>query len=138
MSWSADTEQTALRLTYTTRTVTLALGGSLFDSARDFNRRVTGGTRSDLFAVAYAADTSSLDASVRWSINDLWNVGANYRAYDNDGSFAVRRDDVLGYVERSLTPRYTVRLSYRNIDYAERGTENYDADILEATLRLGF
>ena len=50
----------------------------------------------------------------------------------------MKRDDALGFVEVGLAQRYTARLSYRYLNYAEGGIESYDADIVELALNLDF
>lgn len=136
--WADDNEQSDLRLSYTGERLMLSVGASVVDLSRDFERLVTGGSRQDLFSVAYAADTSFIDAAASYRLRDTVTIGGNYRAYDNDGSFDVKRDDALGFVELGLSRRYTARLSYRYLNYAEGGIESYDADIVELSLNFGF
>lgn len=136
--WADDTVQTDLRLNYASDRLTWSVGATVVDLSRDFQRLVIGGTRQDLFDVAYAADTSYVDAAVSWKMRDDLALGANYRAYDNDGSFNVKRDDALGFVDIGLPRNFLLRLSYRYLNYGEGGIEYYDADIVEAALRLNF
>lgn len=137
-NWLTEVRQSDIRIVHQSKKLALSAGASVIDVTRDFERLVTGGSRQDLFSVSYAADTSFLDASARWSINEQWTVGAYYRAYDNDGSFRVTRDDRLGFVERKLPRNYVLRVSHRSVDYDEASIDDYDADIIEATIGFGF
>ncbi len=137
-AWSADTGNTTARLSYTSKSFVFGFGGSKIERSQDFQRVVVGGFRRDLFNVIYDAETAYADAGLRWNFTQRWALGGSYRLYDNDGSFDVNRDDATIFVESKLLRRYTLRVSYRNIDYSEGGIEAYDADLVEATLRFDF
>ena len=137
-AWSADTSNTTARLSYTGISLVFGFGGSMIERSQDFRRVVLGGFRRDLFNVIYDAETVYADAGLRWNFTQRWAVGGSYRLYDNDGSFDVNRDDGTIFVESNLLRHYTLRLSYRNVDYSEGGIEAYDADLIEATIRFDF
>jgi hypothetical protein len=133
--WKSDTEQTDVRLTYTSDRLTLSAGASLVDLQRDIDQLVTGGFRQDLFAISYSADADFWDGSARWRLTDSVDLAASYRAYDNKGSFRVDRDDARASVEVALPGNYRAQLSYRNVDYEEDQLESFDADIWEIALK---
>ena len=78
--WADDSEQSDLRLSYASERLMLSVGASIVDLSRDYERLVTGGSRQDLFSVAYAADTSFIDAAVSYRLRDALTIGGNYRA----------------------------------------------------------
>jgi predicted porin len=133
--WESDTEQTDVRLTYSTDRLTVSVGAALVDLQRDIDQLVTGGFRQDLFAISYAADADFWDGSVRWRLTDRIDLAASYRTYDNDGSFSVDRDDARAAVEVALPDNYGLQLSYRNVDYEEDQLESFDVDIWEVALK---
>lgn len=137
-AWTSETRETAARVTYAGRALTVSAGVTIVDVSRDFERRVRGGFREDLFRVFYDADTDYLDATARWRVDARWTVGAALRLYDNGGSFNVKRDDAEGYAEYGLTNGYAIRGGYRYINFAEGGIEDYDTDIVEVAIRLSF
>ena len=137
-SWSTDTRQSGLRLSYATADLSVSLGAWVLDGSRHFERLVTGGTRQDLFDVDYSADTTYADAALRWTLDERWQLGGAWRHYDNDGDFPVNRDDLEGFVEIALPREYALRLSWREVDFEEDRIETYDARILEAAVRLAF
>jgi hypothetical protein len=134
--WSASSRQTTLRLSRNLENIGWSVGGTLVDSTQEYQRLVSGGSRQDLFDVAYAADTSYVDASLNWRIEQRWTVGAYWRRYGNDGSFDVSRDDWRALFDVKLPRNYSLAFSYRRVDYVEGGLEYYDADIIEAVLRI--
>ena len=133
--WTARNEQTDLRYAYETERLWLSAGLSLIDLERDFDQLVTGGTRQDLFAVAYRADATLFDGRIKYRTTDSISIGGNIQIYDNNGSFATDRQDISAFVEFDLPRDYSVRSAYRNIDYNE-DLEDYDADILEIAFGL--
>jgi len=133
--WNSDTKQTDIRLTHTTDRLTLSVGAAWVDLQRDIDQLVTGGSRQDLFAIDYSADADFWDGSASWRLTDRIDLAASYRAYDNNGSFQVDRDDTRASVEVALPDNYRLQLSYRNVDYKEDQLESFDADIWEIALK---
>lgn len=131
--WQAETEQTQLRVGYDTRELSVSLGYSLIDVTRQIDQLVQGGSRTNLFNIFYEADSDFLDARLRYAVNDRVTVGGLARLYDNDGSFALSRDDYRAYVDFTLGEGYLVHLGYRTMDYDEQAFnfDDYDADIAE-------
>jgi hypothetical protein len=132
--WQSETEQTDVRLSYMSDRLTASIGVALVDLERDIDQLVSGGFRQDLFAISYAADADFWDGSVRWRVTDRAALQASFRAYDNDGSFSVERDDVRAGVDVTLPDNYHLQLSYRNVDFEEDSLESFDADIWEIAL----
>ena len=136
--WSHDSSQTSLRIAYSTEKLLVSAGATRADSDRDFTRLVTGGSRQDLFNVAYEADTSYDDVQFRWSARERVDLGASARRYDNDGSFPVQREDVRLFISLGIADGYVLDLSWRDVDYKEDSIESYDATLIETALRLEF
>lgn len=137
-SWSSDVRQTSLRLTYTSERWVLSAGVSDYDGRRQVKQSVTGGTRRDLFAYTWIAQTSNADASLVFKANERWTFGGAFRRYDNEGSIDVSRTELSGFAEVLLPKNYALRLNIRDIDFGEDNIESYDARIVEAALRLAF
>lgn len=131
--WDAETEQTQLRLGYETRELSVSLGYSLVDVTRQIDQLVQGGARTELFNIFYEADSDFLDARLRYAVNERVTVGGMARLYDNDGSFALERDDYRAFVDLTLNKGYLVHFGYRTVDYDEQtfNFDDYDADIAE-------
>lgn len=134
--WASDTEQTAVRLSYGNARLQVSGGYTSVDTARSVDQLVTAGFRQDLFLIGYTADSTFVDASARWQINDTISIGGDIRRYENDGSFAVDRDDFRAFVDLRLTDDYSLEIAYREFDYLEDVFDDYDAEILEVALRL--
>jgi hypothetical protein len=135
-AWSADTEQTDLRISYRRDRLDLSGGYGRVDVTRAVDRLVTAGTRQDLFAIAYEAESEFVDASARWELNSRFAVGGDLRSYDNRGSFAIARDDLRAFLDVKLSRDYTLQIQYRDLDYSEDSFDAYDAEILEVAVRL--
>lgn len=131
--WDAETEQTQLRLGYEIQDLSVSLGYSLIDVTRQIDQLVQGGSRTELFNIFYEADSDFLDARLRYAVNERVTVGGMARLYDNDGSFALERDDYRAFVDLTLEGGYLVHFGYRTVDYDEQtfNFDDYDADIAE-------
>lgn len=134
--WESNTEQTDIRFELALERLTLVAGYSSIDLENRIDQLVTGGFRQDLFAIRYEADADFWDASADFRVNDRLRLSGAFRAYENDGSFRVARDDVRLAAHYTLPQDYVVGLSYRNVDFSEGGLEEFDADIWEVTLRF--
>ena len=134
--WATDTDQTAIRVSYRNERLQLSGGYTSVDTARSVDQLVTAGFRQDLFLINFTADSVFFDASARWIINDTISIGADVRRYENDGSFAVDRDDLRAFVDVRLTDEYSLEVAYREFDYLEDVFDDYDAEILELAIRL--
>ena len=133
--WSAKNEQTDVRFRYRAERLQFSVGASIIDLARDFEQLVTGGTRQDLFPVAYRGDTTFYDGTIAFQSTESMTLGGSFRKYDNDGSFDSDRRDFNVYAEYDLPGNHRLRLSYQNVDY-EDAIERYDTDILEMGVGL--
>ncbi len=134
--WSAEVRQTTLRISHSIADVMLSLGSSWIENSQDYRRLVSGGSRQELFDIRYLADTSYVDAGLRWQVDERWSLGGHWRQYDNDGSFNVSRDDWRAFVDVALPRNFALSFSYRDIRYDEDALETYDAGIFEAAIRL--
>ena len=134
--WASDTEQTAIRLSYRDARLQVSGGFTSVDTARSVDQLVTAGFRQDLFLISYTADSTFLDASARWLVNDTISIGGEVRRYENDGSFVLDRDDFRAFVDVRLTDDYSLEFAYREFDYLEDTFDDYDAEILEVAVRL--
>jgi hypothetical protein len=106
------------------------------DTSRSVDQLVTAGFRQDLFLISYTADSTFVDASARWLVNDTISIGGEVRRYENDGSFVLDRDDFRAFVDVRLTDDYSLEFAYREFDYLEDTFDDYDAEILEVAVRL--
>jgi hypothetical protein len=134
--WAADTEQADLRLGFKADRLDLSTGYTSIDASRGVDQLVVGGTRTDLFRIAYQADSALTDFSARWRPGARVAVGGELRAYDNRGSFRLARDDRRVFVTTVVASEYSLEVAYREIDYTEDAFDAYDAGILELALRL--
>jgi hypothetical protein len=129
--WSADSDDVALRLGYNDPKLDLSVGYSLIDLEREIDQLVTGGSRQELFAIFYQADSDFIDGRVRFEATDRLTLGADLRIFQNDGSFGLERTDYRGYFEVSFGPSYVLHVGYRTVDYDE---DTYDFDDYDANL----
>ena len=134
--WTGDTEQTDLRLSYAGETLSVSAGYGQVEYARRIDQAVSGGSRVDVFAIAYGADADFVDASLRWQLGAKVATGAYARRYENAGSYALERDDWRAFVEVALRGNYLLQLAKRSIDYDEDGFDDYNAELVE--LALGY
>jgi predicted porin len=134
--WISESRQSDIRLTHASERLTVSVGASFVELEREVDQLVTGGFRQDLFAISYGADADFWDGAVRWHVTDQVDLTASYRAYDNEGSFRVDRDDVRAGVEFMLPADYALMLSYRNVDYNEDDLESFDVDVWELALKF--
>ena len=77
-----------------------------------------------------------LDAAVNWRASDRLAFGATAQRYDNEGSFAVDREDLRLYVGGDTGRALRWNLAYRYVDFEEGGGREFDADLVELTLGL--
>ncbi len=133
-SWSSKTEQADFRLSYQNGPLTAAFGASFVVIDRSMDQLVTGGTRQDLFLIRYDADADTVDGSIRWAVSERLALSASLRDYDNEGSFAVERQDALLGARIDLSRGFGLDLSYRYVNFDEDDLENFDADIWQASL----
>ena len=61
--WAADTEQTAVRMSYRNTRFLVSGGYTAVETARSMDQLVTAGFRQNLFLIGYSADSSFADAS---------------------------------------------------------------------------
>ena len=134
--WRADTAQTDVHAAYRNESIELLAGAGRVQLERDAQPLVTAGTRQDLFLIDYDADARFWDVSLSWFLNRQLMLGGSLRSYDNRGSYTLDRDDLRLYADVAVGEDYTLRLSYRDVEYAEDPFDAYDAQILEVGLRL--
>ncbi len=136
--WAIDTEQTAVRLAYRDARLQVSGGYTAVDTARSIDQLVAAGFRQDLFVIRYTADSSFIDTSARWVVNDNLAIGGDIRRYENGGSYALDRDDFRAFAGFRLSDDYTLEIAYRELDYLEDIFDDYDAEILELAIRLNW
>ena len=134
--WDASTMRWDARVRYSVPTLQASLGYGQHDVERQIDQLVFFGAATRLFPIDYEADSDFLDARVEWRPVTEWVVGATALLYENDGSFAVERDDLRVWAERLFAPGWSVGGTYRLVDYQE-GTfrlDDYEADVVELFL----
>ena len=135
--WQAETEKIAIRVGCRVDDVEISAGYTLIDIERQIDSLVN---EVLLFDDLYRADTDFLDARVRWAVNDRLTLGAAARLYENDGSFALEREEYRAFLETRLMSKYLLGLTYRTIDYDEvaESFDDYSADIAEISIGYRF
>jgi hypothetical protein len=134
--WAGETEQTSIRVSYDTGNINLGFGLGAIDISRDIEQLVTGGSRQDLFSIAYRADSELFDANARWRLNDRLTLGLAFHDYQNGGSYALDRTDLRAYVEIDLQDNYFLQLRARSVEYDEDAYDRYEADSLEVAFGI--
>ena len=134
--WDSETTRSTLRLGYSRSDLMVSFGYSVVEMEREIAHLVTGGALRPFFDIAYASDSDFLDGRVRWSPDNRWTVGGSFRIYENDGSFALERDDYRAFVEFALSEHYVGGLTYRQVEYDEAAFdfEDYEAEIIEISI----
>lgn len=130
--FEGSVEQADLRLSYQKEGFSVAAGWGRTKIEHQIDATIVFGTVPTFLPVNYLSDADFLDGRVAWR-GGRWHLGLDLRLYENDGSFAMERDDFRGYVEFDLSERYLVRVAHRTVDYNEirANFDDYDADITE-------
>ncbi|MDX1996683.1 MAG: hypothetical protein SF066_03105 [Thermoanaerobaculia bacterium] len=130
--FEGSVEQADLRLSYQKEGFTVAAGWGRTKTEHQIDATIFFGTVPTFLPVNYLSDADFLDGRVAWR-GGRWHLGLDLRRYENDGSFAMEREDFRGYVEYDLSERYLVRIAHRTVDYNEirANFDDYDADITE-------
>ncbi len=139
--WESTTDQVDVRVAYAGERLQASAGVALVDIEHEIDQVVQGDIlafRQDLFLIRYEANSSFWDATLSYALDDRWRLQGSFRAYDNDGSFDVERDDIRAGVSVTLPQDYILDFGYRNIDYAEDDIEHFDADVWEMSLRINW
>jgi|CXWL01.1.fsa_nt_gi hypothetical protein len=125
-------DQADLRLSYTKEGFSVAAGWGRTKIDHEIFQTLVFGTVPTPFPIAYNSDADFIDGRVAWK-GGRWHLGVDLRLYENDGSFAMERDDFRGYVEYDVTERYLLRIAHRTVDYNEirANFDDYNADITE-------
>lgn len=138
--WESDYDKADLNVNYRAENLYAGFGWGRIEIDRSIFQLVVtlpgfGGGQELPRDIDYAAESDFLTGHLRWNIDELWTVGGNGRLYENDGSFALEREDYRIYGELNLGA-YALQLGYRTIDYDEDefDFDDYDADILEASV----
>lgn len=112
----------------------ISLGYTRLESRRNVAQLVSGGTRQELFPVAFEAESEFVNGSARVQVSDWLGAGGRFRVFENGGSFSRSRDDLSGFVELGFGTNYVLDLSYLIVDYGEDGFDDFDARILEVSI----
>lgn len=130
--FEGSVEQADLRLSYTKEGFSASAGWGKTKIDHKIDATIVFGTVPTFLPVNYRSDADFLDGRVAWK-GGRWHLGLDLRLYENDGSFALERDDYRGYVEFDLTEKYLLRIAHRTVDYNEirANFDDYDADITE-------
>lgn len=133
-NWNADRDQLNLRGGYRGYGVDASVGYASVQATNSVNQTIVVG-QPTLFPILFESDASFFDTRFKWDVLPLLRFGGDLRFYDNEGSYALTRDDWRIYVEVTFDD-YLVNIGYRSVDYAETmfGFNNYDASMLEASI----
>jgi hypothetical protein len=132
--WHAESAFTDVGVSYIDDRLDLSLGYTRLDSKQNVAQLVSGGTRQELFPVAFEAESEFVNGSVRVQLSAWLGVGGRFRVFENGGSFPRSRDDLSGFVELGFGTNYALDLSYLVVDYGEDGFDDFDARILEVSI----
>jgi hypothetical protein len=139
--WRGDRDHASLRLGYSRPGIAASVGYVRSSIERSIVAPATMGPDAEPLPappVDYRSDADHADARLRWTFGGRWTAGGALRLYDNDGSFALDRDDGSVFVEIELPRGYLLRASWRRVDYDEDGSaiDDYRARIAE--LAVGY
>lgn len=132
--WDAQTDQANLRLGYRDDRLSASVGYSMAEFDRAIAHEVVGSFGPPaFFAIDYTAESDFIDGMLRWSATPALTLGGELRLYENDGSFALERDDYRVFGEYRYESGFLYRLSYRTVDYDESAFDfdDYDADLFD-------
>ena len=134
--WDANYDQFDIHAGYHAESVDAAVGYNNIQIERSIDQQVTAGGGGFLFPVFYDADADFVDGRVRWTANQRFALGGDFRLYENTGSFGVDRTDYRGWIEIGFLQNYLVHLGYRTVDYKQSNysVDDYDADIAEISV----
>ena len=134
--WASDRDHLNLRAGYREDGLDVSAGYAYVRVKHDVDQTINPGGSPFLIPILYRANSNFVDGRLRWRFLPEWRVGADLRFYDNDGSFAVRRNDLRAYVDVTVYEKYLVNVGLRRIDYEEtlRGFNDYDANIVEVSI----
>ena len=135
--WAAETEKIALRAGCNVDGVEFSVGYTQIDIEREIDSLIN---EVLLFDDLYRADTDFIDARIRWRATEKLSLGGAVRLYDNDGSFALEREEYRAFAEIRLRSNYLLGLTYRSLDYDEaaQSFDDYSADIAELSVGYRF
>ena len=135
--WESDRDHLNVRVGYREDRLDVSAGYALVRIKHDVDQTINPESSSPfLIPILYKADSDFIDGRIRWRFLPQWQLGGDLRFYSNDGSFAVRRNDLRTYVEVSVYERYLLNFGYRRVDYEEKvnGFNDYDANIVEGSI----
>ena len=134
-SWNANRDHVNLRVGYRAQAIDLSAGYAFVRAKNEVDQTLFVGGPS-LFPILFESDANFFDGRFRWDFIPRWRLGGDLRFYDNDGSFALKRNDLRVYVETRVAEHYLLNLGYRYIDYQEKefGFNDYDANLVEASI----
>jgi hypothetical protein len=129
--WDAETEQLLARAGYRAGRFDASLGWSSISLDRFADFAVP--AIPTLPARDYTAESDFIDGLLRFQATEALTLGGEIRFYENDGSFALERDDYRLFGEYRYERGFLYRLSYRSVDYDEGAFDfdDYDADIID-------
>ena len=134
--WESDRDHLNARVGYRQDGVDVSGGYAFVRVRHDVEQTINPASDPFLIPILYKADSNFVDGRFRWRFLPGWRLGGDLRFYDNEGSFAIRRNDVRAYVEVAVYERYLLNFGYRRVDYEEklRGFNDYDANIVEGSI----
>lgn len=134
--WASDRDHVNLRAGYREDGLDVSVGYAFVRVKHDVDQTINPGGSPFLIPILYRANSNFVNGRLRWRFLPEWRIGADLRFYDNDGSFAVRRNDLRAYVDVTVYENYLLNVGLRRIDYEEklRGFNDYDATIVEASI----
>jgi hypothetical protein len=137
--WEASNSQFNLRFGYNTAKFNAFVGYSYIDFKSDTDRQVafnpywTGPAGTFLWAIHYEGKSTLLDASVAYTLDQNWKIGAYVNSYQNSGFWPIDRTTLKAYIEYTFAGGYITQIGYRYFNFKEKdsGYNDYKANILE-------
>jgi len=140
--WKASNDQINFRLGYTGAKFNASVGYSYIAFKTDSERLIaynpywSGPGGEFPWSIHYEGKSTLLDASVGFSLDQNWKLGATINSYRNSGFWPIERLMFKAYVEYTFMGGFVSQLGYRAYDFKEKDSvmiikNNYKAGILE-------
>jgi outer membrane receptor protein involved in Fe transport len=140
--WKSSNDQFTLRAGYTASKFNASVGYTLIDFKVDSDRLVAfnpywGGPEGTFpWAIHYQGKSTLLDASVGFTFDANWKIGAYINSYKNSGFWPMERTMFKGYLEYAFLGGFVSQVGYRYYNFKETDNtliikNNYAAGILE-------
>jgi len=137
--WESSKNQISLRAGYHSTKLKLFAGYSYLSIQHDADRTIgyppgwSGPAGTFPWVIDYEGNSSLIDGSLVFMLNENWNIGGYGNIYSNTGSWEISRTTFKGYVEYLFSAGYVAQLGYRYINFEENAApaNDYTANLVE-------